>query len=85
LLVPTAGGAEIDAEVIFDGPIQAPVTQGDAIAELVIRLENLPETRVPLVADTTIAAGGFSTRLRTAADVLVERVRTPDADMVEAE
>lgn len=85
LLVPTAGGAEIDAEVIFDGPIQAPVTQGDAIAELVIRLENLPETRVPLVADTTIAAGGFSTRLRTAADVLVERVRTPDDVVVEAE
>ncbi|AKS46717.1 D-alanyl-D-alanine carboxypeptidase (penicillin-binding protein 5/6) [Octadecabacter temperatus] len=85
LLVPTAGGAEIDAEVIFNGPIQAPVTQGDAIAELVIRLENLPETRVPLVADTTIAAGGFSTRLRTAADVLVERVRTPDDVVVEAE
>ena len=85
LLVPTAGGAEIDAEVIFNGPIQAPITQGDAIAELVIRLENLPETRVPLVADTTIAAGGFSTRLRTAADVLVERVRTPDTDLVEAE
>ena len=85
LLVPTAGGAEIDAEVIFNGPIQAPITQGDAIAELVIRLENLPETRVPLIADTTIAAGGFSTRLRTAADVLVDRVRTPDTDMVEAE
>lgn len=85
LLVPTAGGTEIDAEVIFNGPIQAPVTQGDAIAELVIRLENLPETRVPLVADTTIAAGGFSTRLRTAADVLVERVRTPDDVVVEAE
>ncbi len=85
LLVPTAGGAEIDAEVIFNGPIQAPVTQGDAIAELVIRLENLPETRVPLVADTSIAAGGFNTRLRTAADVLIERVRTPDDVVVEAE
>ncbi|SMX32921.1 D-alanyl-D-alanine carboxypeptidase family protein [Octadecabacter ascidiaceicola] len=85
LLVPTAGGAEIDAEVIFNGPIQAPITQGDSIAELVIRLENLPETRVPLVADTSIAAGGFSTRLRTAADVLVERVRTPDDAQVEVE
>ena len=85
LLVPTAGGTEIDAEVIFNSPIQAPITQGDAVAELVIRLENLPETRVPLVADTTIAAGGFSTRLRTAADVLVERVRAPDVEPVEAE
>ena len=85
LLVPTAGGAEIDAEVIFNGPIQAPITQGDTIAVLVIRLENLPETRVPLIADASVAAGGFSTRLRTAADVLVERVRTPDDALVEAE
>jgi len=84
LLVPVSGGTEIDAEVVYNGPIQAPITQGDAIAELVIHLENLPETRVPLVADTTIAAGGFSTRLRTAADVLVNRINTPDA-ITEAE
>ena len=43
-----------------------------------IRLENLPETRVPLVADATIAAGGFNSRLRTAADILVTRMSDAD-------
>ncbi|MBU2993860.1 D-alanyl-D-alanine carboxypeptidase family protein [Octadecabacter sp. 1_MG-2023] len=78
LLVPLAGGADVAAEVIFNGPIQAPVTQGDQIAELVIQLQNMPETRVPLLAETSVAAGGFNTRLRTAADVLVARINEPD-------
>jgi D-alanyl-D-alanine carboxypeptidase (penicillin-binding protein 5/6) len=85
LLVPTSGGSEISAEVVYNGPIQAPIAQGDAIAELVIRLENLPETRVPLVANVSIASGGFSSRLRTAAGVLIGRINAPDATSVEAE
>jgi D-alanyl-D-alanine carboxypeptidase (penicillin-binding protein 5/6) len=85
LLVPTSGGSEISAEVVYNGPIQAPIAQGDAIAELVIRLENLSETRVPLVADVSIASGGFSSRLLTAAGVLIERINTPDTTSVEAE
>jgi D-alanyl-D-alanine carboxypeptidase (penicillin-binding protein 5/6) len=78
LLVPAAGANRIDAEVVYNGPISAPITEGDEIAELVIRLENLPETRVPLVADATIAAGGFNSRLRTAADILVTRMSDAD-------
>jgi D-alanyl-D-alanine carboxypeptidase (penicillin-binding protein 5/6) len=85
LLVPTSGGSEISAAVVYNGPILAPIAQGDVIAELVIRLENLPETRVPLVADVSIASGGFSSRLRTAAGVLIERINAPDATSVEAE
>ncbi|AGI69032.1 D-alanyl-D-alanine carboxypeptidase DacC [Octadecabacter antarcticus 307] len=85
LLVPTSGSREISAEVVYTGPIQAPIVQGDAIAELVIHLENLPETRVPLVADASVALGGFSSRLRTAAGVLIERINAQDPDLVEAE
>jgi D-alanyl-D-alanine carboxypeptidase (penicillin-binding protein 5/6) len=85
LLVPSSGGSDINAEVVYNGPIQAPIAQGDAIAELVIHLENLPETRVPLVADASVASGGFSSRLRTAAGVLIERINAPDSDLVEAE
>ncbi len=85
LLVPTTGGSEISAEVVYNGPIEAPIAQGDAIAELVIRLENLPETRVPLLADASVASGGFSSRLRTAAGVLIERINARGSDPVEAE
>jgi len=78
LLVPATGGGGIDAEVIYNSPISAPITEGDEIAELVIRLENLPETRVPLVADASIEAGGFNSRLRTAAEILVDRMIDAD-------
>lgn len=80
LLVPTAGGATIDAEVVYNGPLSAPIAQGDAVAELVIRLQDFPETRVPLLADAAVEAGGFNTRMRTAAEILVERFLAPDAD-----
>jgi D-alanyl-D-alanine carboxypeptidase (penicillin-binding protein 5/6) len=85
LLVPTSGGSAISAEVVYIGPIEAPIAQGDTIAELVIHLENLPETRVPLVADASVAFGGFSSRLRTAAGVLIERINPTDSDAAEAE
>jgi D-alanyl-D-alanine carboxypeptidase (penicillin-binding protein 5/6) len=78
LLVPTTGGGEISADVVYNGPITAPITEGDEIAELVIRLENLPETRVPLVADSSIEVGGFSSRMRTAAEILVSRMMDAD-------
>ncbi|MBT8412086.1 MAG: D-alanyl-D-alanine carboxypeptidase [Octadecabacter sp.] len=84
LLVPVTGNNDINAEVVFNNPIQAPITQGQQVAELVIRLENLTETRVPLVADADIAKGGFNSRLRTAADILVARITAKPA-VAEAE
>ncbi|NBD28793.1 MAG: D-alanyl-D-alanine carboxypeptidase [Alphaproteobacteria bacterium] len=70
MLVPVTGSSDIEAEVVYSGPIEAPIAAGDAIAELVIRLDGLPETRAPLVADGDVARGGFTSRLRVAADVL---------------
>ncbi|WP_375281396.1 D-alanyl-D-alanine carboxypeptidase family protein [Pseudooctadecabacter sp.] len=84
LLVPNTGNATIEAEVVYNGPVEAPIAAGDTLGELVIRLENLPETRVPLVADADVAAGGFNTRLRTAAEVLVARMMADDAPTAEA-
>lgn len=70
LLVPTLHDGALDAQVVFDGPLQAPVTAGQQVGELIITLDGLPEKRVPLVADEDVALGGFSARLRTAANVL---------------
>jgi len=70
MLVPVTGGDNIEAEVVYTGPVEAPIKTGDEIAELVIRLDGLPETRARLVADGDVARGGFTSRLRVAADVL---------------
>lgn len=75
LLVPALNAESIDAEVVYDGPVEAPIAAGDEIAELVIHLEGLPETRIPLVADADVARGGFQARLTVAAEVLMSHLR----------
>lgn len=74
LLVPVTGRDALAAEVIYDGPIAAPISAGDEIGELVIHLGDLPTTRVPLVADADVAPGGFQSRLQVAAGVLIDRI-----------
>ena len=74
MLVPVLATANgISAEVVFDGPIAAPITKGQQLGELVITLEGLPERRMPLVADRDVGQGGFAIRMRIAAMVLWSR------------
>lgn len=78
LLVPTTPGTEIESEVVYTGPLEAPVKQGDQIGELVLRLTDLPDIRRPLVAETDVPVGGFQVRLRTAAEALMARLTADD-------
>lgn len=70
ILMPALAPSEIEGEVVYTGPLSAPIAAGDQLAELVFTLDGLPETRVPLVADRDIAPGGFVSRVSTAALVL---------------
>ena len=74
-LLPVLESDRLAAEVVFTGPIRAPVAKGDPLAELVLAPEGLPETRVPLVATGAVAQGGFVTRLRMVAGQLIARLR----------
>lgn len=73
LLVPVTQLDALDAEVIYTGPFEAPIRAGQEMGEMVISLEGLPDYRVPLVAQTDVAKGGFNSRVRVAADVLWSR------------
>ena len=74
VLLPVLGGTEVPAEVVYTGPVSAPIEKGQPLAELVLSPEGLPEMRIPLVAETAIADGGFMARLSTAAMKLIERI-----------
>jgi len=74
-LLPVLDSERLKAEVVYTGPIRAPVAEGDALAELVLVPEGLPETRVPLVATEAVAQGGFVTRMRMVAGQLLARLR----------
>jgi serine-type D-Ala-D-Ala carboxypeptidase (penicillin-binding protein 5/6) len=75
-LVPALVQDQVTAEVVYTGPVAAPITQGAAIAELVIHIPDLPDARVPLLAETDVARGGFVQRVTTAGRVLWDRYMT---------
>ena len=70
LLVPALNRDGLPGEIVFRSPIESPVAKGQEVAELIIKLKDLPEVHVPLVSDRDIARGGFMARIRTSIDVL---------------
>ncbi|KJS40202.1 MAG: D-Ala-D-Ala carboxypeptidase [Roseovarius sp. BRH_c41] len=74
-LLPVLDGGELKGEVVYTGPVRAPVAKGDVLAELVFAPEGLPKTRVPLVAAEDVPQGGFMTRIRTVSGVLLTRLQ----------
>jgi D-alanyl-D-alanine carboxypeptidase len=78
LLVPVLADGRIPAEVVYTGPIEAPVTAGQTLAELIIRPDGLPEHRVPLVARQDVAKGGIVKRVTTVGQVLLDRWIAPE-------
>lgn len=80
ILLPVLTAGDLKAEVVFQGPVPAPVTQGQRLAELVISPEGLPEVRLPLVADRAVPKGGFVVRVTTAARLLLQRFANGPAE-----
>lgn len=78
VLLPVLANKAVSAEVVYKGPIQAPIAAGTPLAELVLQPEGLPEQRFSLVAETDVAHGGFLATISTAAMSLFDRV-TSDA------
>ncbi|MEM8776246.1 MAG: D-alanyl-D-alanine carboxypeptidase family protein [Pseudomonadota bacterium] len=74
-LVPILGDDSVKAEVVYTGPVRAPVAQGDQLAEMVFAPAGLPEMRIPLVAANDVARGGFVVRLKTAALALLRQLQ----------
>lgn len=73
LLVPALVQDKVTAEVIYNGPLLAPVAAGTPVAELIIHVPDLPDRSVPLVAEADVGKAGFAKRLTTAAEALYAR------------
>lgn len=79
LLVPVQFQDQIAAEIVYSGPVNAPVAQGQELGSLRVTIPGMGEQTVPLVAEGAVAPGGFGTRLMTAARVLADRFLAADA------
>lgn len=80
LLVPALVQESMTAEVVYTGPVNAPVAAGQTVAQLVIHVPGLPDARVDLVAEAAVDRGGFVTRLMTATRLLRARFLGAGAD-----
>ena len=74
MLLPALAQDNLKAEIVYTGPIQAPISKGQKIAELIVEVPDIPDTRVPLVAENDVPRGGFMTRLMTAAGALTAQL-----------
>ncbi|NBZ86123.1 D-alanyl-D-alanine carboxypeptidase family protein [Stagnihabitans tardus] len=63
LLIPAGTGKEVQAEVIYTGPLEAPIAKGAKVAKLVIRRPELPDQVVDLVTTAEVAPAGFVDRM----------------------
>lgn len=81
ILLPTIGIEEISSKIVYQGPLQAPVVAGQNIGELIILIPGMSQKSFPLVAADSVARGGFISRLRTAALILLRKVRRDPQDV----
>lgn len=70
LLVPALVQDRIEAQVVYKGPLIAPVVKGSRVAELIVHIPDLPDRRVALVAEADVGKAGFVGRLQAAAGYL---------------
>lgn len=62
--VPAAGArGEIKARVVYNGPIKAPIAEGQEIAQLIVDAGDGTTQSLPLVAKEAVSEGGFFARL----------------------
>ena len=60
---PTGSGQNIRARIVYQGPVRAPIAQGQHIADLVVQAGDMPEQVTPLVAEAAVGEAGFFGRI----------------------
>ena len=70
VMLPVLYSSDPSFSIEYVWPIKAPIEKGDRIAELVIKSQDLPETRQALVAGKNVSTGGFFVQIRTAGQYL---------------
>lgn len=66
IAVPKGSRADVSLSIVYNGPVPAPVTEGEEIAKLRIEVEGLPPAHVPLVATRSVGQAKFLSRIANA-------------------
>jgi D-alanyl-D-alanine carboxypeptidase (penicillin-binding protein 5/6) len=69
LLMPRGTADKLSARIVYRGPLAVPVTEGDAVAQLVIMRGDVKTLELPLYAAETVKPGSLQSR---ALDAVIE-------------
>ncbi|SDW19243.1 D-alanyl-D-alanine carboxypeptidase family protein [Roseicitreum antarcticum] len=75
MLVPAMNQSGTTGEVSFQNPLPAPVIAGQEVGILRVTVPGMPSRDVPLLAGADVPEGGFSTRVLSAAKILMAELR----------
>lgn len=67
VLLPAGSQSGVTAEAVFNGPIEAPITKGDKLGELLVNIPGAGLSRLPLLAANDVGRAGVFGRLQNAA------------------
>ena len=59
MTVPAGTNPNVQASIVYEGPLKAPIKAGDHVADLLIRVPNMPDQLLPLAADKDVSEAGF--------------------------
>ena len=57
-------------DVVYTGPIKAPIAKGTKLGELIVHIPDLGDQRVDLLAAEDVGVAGFTSRLSVAVGYL---------------
>jgi D-alanyl-D-alanine carboxypeptidase (penicillin-binding protein 5/6) len=57
--------SDVKVSVVYNGPIKAPIAQGQHVADLVVTTPDTPPQTMPLVAEKSVSQAGFFGRMWT--------------------
>ena len=60
---PSGLGQDVRARIVYQGPVKAPIAQGQHIADLVVSAGDMPPQVTPLVAEHAVGEAGFFGRI----------------------
>lgn len=63
ITVPAGLVSERQAKIVYQGPVRAPIAEGQHIADLVVETPGMPAQRLPLVAEEAVGERGFFGRV----------------------
>ncbi len=74
LLLPVSEARQLQSQLIFSEPVEAPVTKGQVLGKIRIDIPGMKSTEVDLIAGDDVATAGFGAKLRLSAAILRDRI-----------